>query len=162
MDSQEKSRKFDENIKKENKKAIPLKNRYTLKQKLDVIKEAEITSIYAISNKYGIDIASIRGWIKMKTTLEKENNKNIKFKIKGARRKPYSFACEPQILQWIIYNRKLGISLNVRAIIGYLIFLNPDIGENKTYDTLKHWCTIIQKRHSLVFSKGRTYRLTFT
>ena len=45
MDSQESSKKENENLKKENKKAIPLKNRYTLKQKLDVIKEAEITSI---------------------------------------------------------------------------------------------------------------------
>ena len=154
MDSQENSKKLDENIKKENKKAIPLKNRYTLKQKLDVIKEAEITSIHATSNKYGIDRASIRDWIKMKTILEKENNKNIKFRIKGAGRKPYTFECEPQILQWIIYNRKLGISLTVRAIIGYLIFLNPDIGENKTYDALKHWCTRFLKRHSLVFRKA--------
>ena len=111
------------------KKAIPLKNRYTLKQKLDVIKEAEITSIHATSIKYGIDRASIRDWIKMKTILEKEINKNNNFRIKGAGRKPYTFECEPQILQWIIYNRKLGISLTVRAIIGYLIYLNPEFGE---------------------------------
>jgi hypothetical protein len=122
MDSQESFKKDDENLKKENKKTIPLKNRYTLKQKLDIIKEAEITSIHATSIKYGIDRASIRDWIKMKTILEKEINKNNNFRIKGAGRKPYTFACEPQILQWIIYNRKLGISLTVRAIIGYLIF----------------------------------------
>ena len=138
MDSQESSKKDYENLKKENKKAIPLKNRYTLKQKLDVIKEAQITSIHATSNKYGIDRASIRDWIKMKTILEKENNKNNHFRIKEAGKKPYTFAYEPQILQWTIYNRKLGIPLTVRGIIGHLIFLNPDIGENKTFDALKH------------------------
>ena len=62
----------DENIKEKTKRAIPLKNRYTLKQKLDVVKEAEITSIHATSNKYGIDRASIRDWIKQKSNLEKE------------------------------------------------------------------------------------------
>jgi hypothetical protein len=50
----------DKNLKEETKRAIPLKNRYTLKQKLDVFKEIEITSIYATSNKNGIDRASIR------------------------------------------------------------------------------------------------------
>ena len=50
----------DKNLKEETKRAIPLKNRYTLKQKLDVFKEIEITSIHATSNKNGIDRASIR------------------------------------------------------------------------------------------------------
>jgi hypothetical protein len=50
----------DKNLKEETKRAIPLKNRYTLKQKLDVFKEIEITSIHVTSNKNGIDRASIR------------------------------------------------------------------------------------------------------
>lgn len=44
--------------------------------------------------------------------------------------------------------------MTVRDIIGYLIFLNPDIGENKTYNALKHCCTRFLKRHSLFFRKA--------
>lgn len=43
--------------------------------------------------------------------------------------------------------------MTVRAIIRYLIFLNPKFGENKSYDALKHWCSGFLKRHSLVFLK---------
>lgn len=43
-----------------NKSAIPLKNQYTIKQKLNAVKESNLTSIHPASNKYGIDRASIR------------------------------------------------------------------------------------------------------
>lgn len=44
--------------------------------------------------------------------------------------------------------------MTVWAIIGYLIFLNPEFGEDKSYDALKHWCSRFLKRHSLVFPKA--------
>ena len=82
------------------KKTLPLKNRYTLKQKLDVVKEEEFTSIHAVSNKNFIDSSSIWNWIKQKGILEKENNK-ANYRIKVAGRKAYTFGYEPQIFQWI-------------------------------------------------------------
>jgi hypothetical protein len=54
-----------------NKKAIPLKHKYKLKQKLNIVKEATLTSIHAVSNKYGIDRTSVRDCIKQKDILEK-------------------------------------------------------------------------------------------
>lgn len=47
-----------------NKRAISLKNKYTINQKLNVVREVNLTSIYATANKYGIYRASIRDWIK--------------------------------------------------------------------------------------------------
>lgn len=81
----------DKNPKVGDKKDIPLKNRYIIKQKLDVVKEVEITSIHAVSNKYGIDRETIRDWIKQKAFLEKETNKTTNYWIKGAGRKSYTF-----------------------------------------------------------------------
>ena len=38
-----------------NKNIIPKKNKYTIKQKLGVVKDSYLTSIHAVSAKYGID-----------------------------------------------------------------------------------------------------------
>jgi hypothetical protein len=45
------------------------------------------------------------------------------------------------------------LALTFRAIIGYLFYLNPDFGEKKSYDALKHWCSWFLKINSLVFRK---------
>ena len=103
----------------ESKNIIPKKNKYTIKQKLGIIKESNLTSIHAVSAKYGIDRNSVRDWIKQKDLLEKADNKE-NYRLLGAGRKSYSFEYEPQILKWIEYHRKLGLALTMRAIIGYL------------------------------------------
>ena len=86
---------------------------------MGIIKESNLTSIYAVSAKYGIDRNSVRDWIKQKDLLEKADTKE-NYRLLGAGRKSYSFEYEPQILKWIEYHRKLRLALTMRAIIGYL------------------------------------------
>ena len=38
--------------------------------------------------------------------------------------------------------------------MGYLVFLNPEFGETKSYVALKHWCSRFLKRNSLVYRKA--------
>ena len=135
------------------KNIIPKKNKYTIKQKLDIIKESNLTSIHAVSAKYGIDRNSVRDWIKQKDLLEKADTKE-NYRLLGAGRKSYSFEYEPQILKWIEYHRKLGLALTMRSIIGYLLYLQPEFGETKSYDALKMWCSRFLKRNNLVFRRA--------
>ena len=40
------------------------------------------------------------------------------------------------------------------AIIVYLLFLQPEFGETKSYDALKMWCIWFLKRNNLVFRRA--------
>ena len=120
---------------------------------MGIIKESNLTSIHAVSAKYGIYRNSVRDWIKQKDLLEKADTKENN-RLLGAGRKSYSFEYEPQILKWIEYHRKLRLALTMRAIIGYLLFLQPEFGETKSYDALKMWCIRFLKRNNLVFRRA--------
>ena len=125
-------------------------NKYTLVQKIAVVNEAEKTSLHIASEKYGIDRKSIREWIAHKQDLINQDNKNKKFGLaKNAGHKSVSYSFEENILNWILYNRKLGVAITAKAIIAYTTKIIPEFKE-KNLISLNNWFYRFMKRHNLV------------
>ena len=71
-----------------------------------------------VSAKYYIDRKCIREWIEHKQDLINQENKNQKFRLaKNARHKSVSHTFEENILNWILYNRKLGVAITAKQLL---------------------------------------------
>ena len=93
-------------------------NKYTLAQKIAFVTETEKTSLHIVSAKYGIDRKSIKEWLAHKQDLINQDNKNKKFRLaKNARHKSVSHTFEENILNWILYNRKLGVAITAKQLL---------------------------------------------
>lgn len=126
---------------------IPKKMKYTILQKIKAVNEANKYSIHFVADKYNIDRASIRDWKKQFEQLQKIPNKNY-HRIPGGGAKSISENKENDIINWIIYHRKLGLALSTKAIIGYAVSIIPEFKE-KNFKSLLKWCYRFMNRHNL-------------
>ncbi len=120
-------------------------------EKLEIIQLAEKTSIHFASDRTGKDRKTIRSWISNKQNFLEVPNKKIMTLNKG--RKPKTLHLEPEILDFIHFNRKLGNPIDSFAVIIKLIQLDSSYQEKKL-KTLQAWCYRFLQRNLLTFRRG--------
>jgi hypothetical protein len=124
--------------------------KYTLKQKLDIAREARGSSIYAASKKYGIDRKRIREWIEQEEKLEDEDP--AAFRISGGGRKPCATEIEEmlcaRIEDWRL--QKLRVSRAMIQMWAVELGTGGDVGINFS----DGWLQRFFDRHSFVLRRA--------
>ena len=126
---------------------ISFNRRFSVAEKLKVIKYAEENSLHAATNLYGISRQAIRYWIREKEELMKVTNKMSTITLhQGKSSKTISY--ESEILDYVYYNRALGNAVTSNEIIFKLWSINEKYRE-KSWSSLQKWWYRFMKRHFL-------------
>ena len=88
------------------------------------MQKAEKTSDHYIEKNYGESEKCLRDWSKIKDKLKMEISQK-RYKLAGGGRKSINNKFKPQILEWSIWCRKIGIVINTSSIIAYTVILVP-------------------------------------
>ena len=104
-------------LEKELKKPL---RKYSIEFKIKFIKLSKMNiSIYSISNRLGIDIKIIRGWIKNENNLNNINNKDKRYrtyKVSGII-KDFSDEEEEKFFVWIKEKRDNKLPVSTKSIL---------------------------------------------
>ena len=83
---------------------------------IKIVNYANQNSIHMAADKYGVETKSIRNWKKQLPELLKMSDKSIKSTLDHAR-KAETDEVENEIVDWILINRSLGISVSSWELI---------------------------------------------
>lgn len=90
-------------------------------------------SYHKLSNELGIDRHSIREWVQNVGKLKDVNNKSERKRLKGGGRNPNSLEYKDDILEFIKRCNKVGVAINYKTIINYLLFFEElKVNNSKT------------------------------
>ena len=131
---------------------ISFNRRFSVAEKLKVIKYTEENSLHAASNLYGISRKAIRYWIRDKEELMKVTNKMSTITLhQGKFSKTISY--ESEILDYVYYNRAFGNTVTSNEIIFKLWSINEKYRE-KSLSSLQKWWYRFMNRHFLTFRRN--------
>ena len=131
---------------------ISFNRRFSVAEKLKVIKHAEENSLHAASNLYGISRQAIRYRIREKEGLMKVTNKMSTITLhQGKSSKTISY--ESEILDYVYYNRALGNAVTVMKLYLNYWTINEKYSL-KSWSSLQKWWYRFIKRHFLTFRRN--------
>ena len=142
----------EENTHSKANPCISFNRRFSVDEKLKVIKYAEENNLHAASNLYGISRQAIRYWIWEKEELMKVTNKMSTTTLhQGKSSKTISY--ENEILDYVYYNKALGNAVTSNEIIFKLWSIYKKYRE-KSWSSLQKWWYRLMKRHFLTFRRN--------
>ena len=107
-------------------------------EKIHIVNYAHQNSIRMAADKYGVERKSIRNWKKQLPELLKMSDKSIKSTLHHGR-KAETDEVENEIVDWILINRSLGISVSSWELIIKACSLNNTLNF-KNIKNLQNWC----------------------
>ena len=131
---------------------ISFNRRFSVAEKLKVIKYAEENSLHVALNLYGISRQAIRYWIREKEELMKVTNKMSTITL-HQRKSSKTISYESKILDYVYYNRALGNAVTSNKIIFKLWSIDEKYRE-KSWSSLQKWWYRFMKRHFLTFRRN--------
>lgn len=132
---------------------------YTFSFKRTLIEESKLSSIAAVSRKYGIHERSLKRW-RADLDLNLEESKNSRRKP-GAGRKPILGELENQIFDWIIDRRQRSLVVSREDIKKFASeafeYMKSTSNEDfKDFKASNHWLDNFMKRNHLSLRKSTT------
>ena len=88
----------------------------TIEEKIKIVKYAEQNSLHKAAGKYDVDRKNIREWKNQFQDLIVQSNKSTKM-IMHSGKKPETDDIDDEIVEWILMNRKLGITVTSWEVI---------------------------------------------
>ena len=108
--------------------------KYSIEEKISLVKLNEKMSTHQIENKYNISRQSLRTWKKNLSKMKALTNKKGKFKLAGAGRIPYTNEHKTDIIKFIKIARAHNIAVNTWDIIKEAIKYYLEM-KNKSYSS---------------------------
>ena len=124
----------------------------SVKEKIEIVQYAIQNSNRRAEDKYGVGRQSIRDWRDKLPELLAISNKSHKSTLHPGR-KPETVDIENEIVEWILMNRSLGVSISSWEVIIKACSLKPELNQ-KSIGILKKWWYKFLKRHFLTFRAG--------
>ena len=108
----------------------------TIEEKIKIVKYAEQNSLHKAAEKYDVDRKNIREWKNQLQDLIVQSNKSTKM-IMHSGKKPETDDIDDEIVEWILMNRKLGITVTSWEVIVKASAIKEETKEKKLECTPK-------------------------
>ena len=122
--------------------------RRTVKEKLQIVLEAERGTIRGTARIYQVQPSQIRRWRKARHELEQSVKRNPNAKSVNEGRPTQSPEIEQSIVEWIRELRSADIAVSTRQVIAKALSLDPQF-HGRNIKTLWHWVYPFLDRHHL-------------
>lgn len=144
------------NIPKQKKKHKKHKYIYTVKQKVDIVKEAlESKNFRATARKYEVDNKAVFGWAKALPLLEEKSKLNPRALTCGfgMKMKAEKFNVEQKMTDWITEMISMGVAVTTQHIRDKAVEVNPNFygGDKKKQKT---WVYKFLLRRNIELPRG--------
>ena len=100
-----------------------IKRKFTIQEKIKIVEYAKNNTIHGASRKFECKRRSVRYWISQIDDLKMVKNKKTRNTLHHGK-KPSTLYLEPQLLDFIKYNRGLGNPIDSWAILVKLFKLD--------------------------------------
>ena len=126
------------------------RTKYTLEQKMEIVKYAKAHSIYRACKQYKLSTGTIGPWTKLDFTKLKSK---VFRKKKSGRRISYSREKEEALIQWVLEQQDLIQEVSIRSIMNKAMEI---IGEsNPSFLASRGWAQKFMRRNDLVVQPSK-------